>query len=303
MYRPTPIIRRLQVIRQSTPPDEPFRITGFAAMLFPNIATLYGFEDIRAHDPMANGHYLGLLRVLAGYDSDSYFAQWKNERTPLLDYLNVKYFLTYPRRTMPDPQRFRLVYDGKDGRIYENMSVLPRFFAVRNVVLEFKGEAFIRLLMAQNDWAHTAIVKMLPVVSDRMRRDLLAPRPLSAPDATASIVDAGASSFRLRVHAPRYSLIVSSVPFWPGWQIRRNGEHVDPLPVNGAFLGFTVPPGDWDVQVDYFPLSFYLALAASVLTIAGLIAFSIRSRALRYRPRRRLRQGSIQRSSYRKYDL
>ena len=75
----------------------------------------------------------------------------------------------------------------------------------------------------------------------------------------------------MRVHAPRYSLVVSSQPFWPGWRIERNGNPVDPLPVNGAFLGFTVPPGEWDVRVDYFPLTFYFGLAASAIAVAALV--------------------------------
>ncbi|HJT18091.1 MAG TPA: hypothetical protein VJ853_11905, partial [Thermoanaerobaculia bacterium] len=74
------------------------------------------------------------------------------------------------------------------------------------------------------------------------------------------------------------TLVVSSVPIWPGWQIRMPGRRLDPLPVNGAFLGFTVPPGDYDVFVYFAPLSFYASLIASILTIAVLIALSIRSR-------------------------
>jgi uncharacterized membrane protein YfhO len=57
-----------------------------------------------------------------------------------------------------------------------------------------------------------------------------------------------------------------------------NGRRADPLPVNGAFLGFTVPPGDWDIRVYYLPASFYAGLGASLITIAALIAVSLRAR-------------------------
>jgi hypothetical protein len=194
----------------------------------------------------------------------------------LLDFMNVKYVVTDRGVSPKDRERYELIYDAADGRIFENHDVQPRFYAVKNIVLEFKGDYFARRLMTENGWAGTAVVKNLPVDSDRMRLDLLRPPPNS--DATVTIADAAQTDFRLRVHAKRHTLIVSSQPIWPGWHIERNGRPVDPLAVNGAFLGFTVPPGDWEIRVFYFPWSFYGGLAVSLLTIAVLIALSIRSR-------------------------
>src|SRR5207244_4185951 len=170
-------------------------------------------------------------------------------------------------------------YDGRDGRIVQNADVLPRFYPARNIVLEFKGDYFLRRLMEQKDFALTAVVKVLPVESDRMRLDLLLPRPMSAPEPTVRIVEAQPTSFRLKIHAPRHALIVSSQPWWPGWRVTLNGRRREPQPVNGPFLGFTVPPGDWDVRVYYFPLTFYLGLAASLTAIITLCAVRIRSKS------------------------
>jgi hypothetical protein len=278
MYPPTPLLQRLDALHAAQPPNAPFRVVGVGPMLFPNLSSIFDFQDIRAHDPMANGRYVGLLRVIAGYESDSYFAHWKNVETRLIDFLNVKYVITDPQIDLKDRQRYRLIYHAKDGRIYENRDALPRFFPVRNVVLEFKGEQFIRRLITQVDWTGTGIVKTLPVENDRERLDLLAPRPMGSPEASLQILSASDTDFHLRVHAPRYALVVSSQPYWPGWRVERNGRSVDPLPVNGAFLGFTVPPGDWDIRVHYAPLTFYSGLAASLITIAVLIALWFRQR-------------------------
>ena len=280
-YPTPPLIERLKEIRAKTPSIAPFRVVGLGPALFTNAQALYGFEDIRAHDPMANGRYLGVLRVVSGYNTADYFAKWENTDTRLLDFLNVKYIVTSRGVELKDKQRYVPIYDAKDGRIFENRDVLPRFYAVPVVVLEFKGDYFARRLVTENDWSHTGIVKTLPVDSDRMRQDLLAPRPPSAPEATVKITSSSPTEFRMRVHAPRYSLIVSSQPNWPGWHIQRNGRSIDPLPVNGAFLGYTIPPGDWDVRVYYFPATFYGGLAASLITIAILIVLSIRSRRAR----------------------
>jgi len=81
---------------------------------------------------------------------------------------------------------------------FENRDVLPRFYPARVVVLEFKGDYFAKRLVAENDWAHTGIVKTLPVESDRMRQDLLAPRPTNAPDAKLTITQITAALKRAR---------------------------------------------------------------------------------------------------------
>ena len=52
------------------------------------------------------------------------------------------------------------------------------------------------------------------------------------------IVEATATDYRLRVDAPRCTLVASSIPWWPGWHVTRNGRELEPQQVNGTFLGF-----------------------------------------------------------------
>jgi uncharacterized membrane protein YfhO len=77
------------------------------------------------------------------------------------------------------------------------------------------------------------------------------------------------------VKSPRYSLVVSSVPWWPGWKAERNGARIDPIRVNGAFLGFAVPEGEMDVRVWYDPWTWRLGVIASLATVIALIAFAV----------------------------
>jgi len=118
-------------------------------------------------------------------------------------------------------------------------------------------------------------VKILPVNGDRMRQDLLAPRPLNSPDATLRITEAHMTDFRMHVSAPRWTLIVSSIAWWPGWRVTQNGKSIEPQPVNGPFLGFTVPPGETDIRVWYSPATFWWGATGSLLTIAllGVLAW------------------------------
>jgi uncharacterized membrane protein YfhO len=126
-------------------------------------------------------------------------------------------------------------------------------------------------------------VKRLPVQSDRERTDLLAPRAANSPRATVTLTSWTPTDFRMRIHAPRWTMIASAQPWWPGWKVTYAGRKLEPLQVNGAFLGFVVPPGDAEVRVHYAPISFYAGLVVSLLT---LVALAIGGAAARRKQRR-----------------
>lgn len=289
LYPETPMIEALQDLRARHAPGEPFRIVGTGPTLFPNLSAMFGFEDIRAHDPMAGSRYVGLLRVLTGYDTEDYFPKWEDMETGLLDFLNVKYILTTRGARLEDGGRYTMLYDGRDGRIFENLTVLPRAFPVRNVVLEFRDDVFIRRLQEHRDWGSTAILESLPVENDQMRDDLLAPRPVTAPEATTAIVDSRPARLRMRVDAPRYSLIATSVPWFPGWKARTEQRSLRPIRINGAFVGFVVPPGRYEVELYYAPITFWAGVWVALATMVGIGVFAFTLSAAKGQSTRRKR--------------
>ncbi len=271
-YPRTPLIQELMALRAKT--SEPFRITAPGAPLFPNTSAMYGLEDVRAHDPMANARYLGFLALTAKYDPWNYHAMLPDPNVAVLDFLNVRYLVADPGAEAPERDRWKLVYDGPDGRIFENLRFLPRFYAVRNVVADFEPKSFNKRLKELQDWRWTAVVDELKLETPQMGDDFFKPRPATAPLAAASIVASDPTDYRLKVSAPRWTLVVSSIPWWPGWKVTRNGVGVKPIRVNAAFLGFAVPPGESDVRVYYSPWSWWVGLALAAIGI--LIAVAIR---------------------------
>ncbi|HET8798961.1 MAG TPA: YfhO family protein, partial [Thermoanaerobaculia bacterium] len=269
MYPKPPILRAMDELKAKE--KEPFRISANSATLFPNSAAVYGLEDVRAHDPMANGRYITLLTKTTGYDAANYFAEWKDWDNRIVSFLNVKYVITSWRGELPP--RFRVIYEGNDGRIFENTEVLPRFYAVRNVVGVFDDDEFDRRLRTFDDWHNTALLDSLELESQQMHDDFFHPRPADSPRAVAKIVEASPTSYRIHVKAPRWSLVASSVPWWPGWKVERNGVRIEPIRVNGAFLGFAVPEGELDVRVWYDPWTFRIGAIVSLATLLALIAY------------------------------
>lgn len=276
MYPATPIIDKLHELQKQWPPNAPYRIAGAGAVFYPNSNAVLGFEDIRVHDPMANQRYIDFMSLAGGLDATKYHPWWeKNIELPSVDFLNVRYIAGYHDTVLRDP-RFELIWKGRDGVIYENHSVLPRFYAVRNVVAVFDRVLFRERLREHADYAQTALVDQLKLEAPRMHDDFFLPRPPDAPVAKATIVEAKPTSYRLHVSAPRYSLVVSSLAWWPGWHVERNGKRIEPIRVNGAFLGFAVPPGETDVRVWYAPASFRAGAAISLVTLAVLITIALR---------------------------
>jgi hypothetical protein len=267
LYPRTPIIAKLEQLRDAAPKGEPFRIAGVGPMLFPNTNAVFGIEDIRAHDPMAYDRYMGFLRLTADYKID-YHPWFDRPDAPVLDFLNVRYLVQDPGWRTADPARWTLIHESFEGRIYENKQFLPRFYPVRNIVLEFRDDAFIQKLRGHEGWSHTALLDELKLETEVQRGDFFNARPDDAPPAAARITSAEAASYRVHVSAPRWSLVVSSIPWWPGWKVLRDGKRVDPIRVNGTFLAFAVPPGETDVRVVYSPASWWIGCA---LALAGLL--------------------------------
>ena len=273
LYARTPVIAKLQELTRAN--GAPSRIAGQGAMLFQNAASIFGLEDIRVHDPMANNRYIHFLGAVSSkYDPMAYFQFWDDLDNHVLDYLNVRYLVTDPGLTIGDPGRWRSVYEGPDGKIFENRDVLPRFYAPRNVVIDFSEQGFAKKLSEMNEkWSHTVLLDRLKLENQQMHDDFFNTRPLNAPAATVTIAESGATSYRIKTNAPRYTLVASSIPWWPGWKVERNGKRIDPIRVNSAFLGFAVTPGRNDVRVWYAPDTWRYGWVVAGLTSLALVGF------------------------------
>jgi hypothetical protein len=219
VYPRTPLIARMQELLG----DQPYRFAGVIEPMYPNTNAMFGLPDVRVHDPMASERYTSWLAGVTKYDRAPYYAKLPVPASRLLGMLNVRYVAVDPGGSVPDADRYRLVYSGADGTIMENLDVRPRFFSS---------------------------------------------------DADVQILSFSATDYRLRVVAPRPALVLSSVTAYPGWRVTGADG---PLTIDGVFLGFRAGAGTTEVRVHYFPLSFYIPAALSLLAIVTA-AFMIRAR-------------------------
>ena len=141
IYPRTPILDALRAQHNR----QPYRFVGIGPVLFPNTNAPFGLEDVRVKDALSSAKYVDLLvRNVKGFDINSYYMKWPDTETPLLDRLNVKWVMTEPGVELTDTARYRRIYDGYDGRIYENLRAMPRFFGEgANIgVTKYTGDAY-----------------------------------------------------------------------------------------------------------------------------------------------------------------
>jgi len=121
-YRPQlPII---DALRQHAP-AEPFRIVGHDWVFLPNAAAQYGLEDIRGSDPMAFRWYVEALKPIAIENAEFDVLRIGDVDGELIDFLNVRLLLAEPGASFGP--RWRLIYSGPDGTLFENRQARGRF--------------------------------------------------------------------------------------------------------------------------------------------------------------------------------
>ena len=259
LYAETPLIRFLR------DQPRPYRVLGEGTALFPNSNVFAGLEEIRTHDAAERREYVDLLAATCGYDAREYFKQIQDVNAPVLDFLNVRYLLAAPGRPVPG-EKWRPVYSGPDGTVFENSRVLPRVFAPPGVLAASAGAALPR------DWHREAALsgsRLGEVLEPGVR--LNGPVEISEYEESANSV-----SFRVRAGSLRRTVLVTSLVQDGGWSAwDKEGHSLPTARANGPFLALTVPAGDGVVHLKYSAPGFRLGIAVSLTSLMAAVFLAL----------------------------
>ncbi|HEY1252645.1 MAG TPA: YfhO family protein, partial [Thermoanaerobaculia bacterium] len=255
----------------------PFRVVGAGPVMFPGSNVFAGVEDIRTHDAVERHDYLTFLDLTCGYKYE-YFKKIRNVDAPALDFLNVRYVLRLAGADAPGP-RWRLAYDGADGRVFENGNVLPRAFVPERVSFvappppgrlppadanALFGGSF-REIFRNADWKKTAWI-------------------LDGGSAGGSGGAAETGDFRERTNSLEFTANVTSERAWivlslvqdGGWTARdETGKPLALRRANGPFMALRLPAGTHRVRLRYVPPGLPAGVAISAATAAVLLALAL----------------------------
>lgn len=251
-----PGLHRIAALGWSLPPDTP----GY-----------YRLEDVKSTDPISDPVYKrmmhGFLHVIPSYDE-----LFDTVSEPFFDFLNIRYVYVPPDVAFADA-RFVLRYAGRDGAVYENTRVIPRYFLPRRYRVNTAISHAIPTLKSITDFRADAVVdhvpsKVLAAAPQLMPKDIYEWWP--AAPGRVRVLSYRNNSTTLEVETTGWSLVASSDTHWPGWRAYVRGERQPPVTVNGAFLGCFVPPGRSVVEFRYRPAAFDLGLRISAFAILAL---------------------------------
>ncbi|HTO75189.1 MAG TPA: YfhO family protein [Thermoanaerobaculia bacterium] len=266
LYIETPLIRFLQ----SRPP--PFRIAGEGRMFFPNFNLMAGIDDVRTHDPAERRDYVEFLDATCGYDPAPYFKEIANLDAPALDFLNVRYLVSFPARATPSP-KWTPAYSGPDGTVFENAAVLSPVTAPARVRAVRAPPS--RETLRGIDWAREAVIEdpsgaLGPIPSENGRAEIL-DYAETADRVTFRVRTSGASS-------ASGAILVASLVNDGGWRARdETGRRLTIARADGPFLAVHVPAGEHRIRLDYAPPGFRAgALVSAGTLLAAVLVWALR---------------------------
>lgn len=235
-----------------------------------NSGMLYDLQTVAGYDSIFPAQYADYMALIEPQDELPYnriasLRAWSGLDSPLLDMLNVKYILTEVE--IPNPARYRLVYQDRAVRVYENLGVLSRAFTLplsAGVPARDEAEA-----LRTYDVHHYVVVD----ADDRLFQS--PPRPADPVPQTVTRYTLNEVWVDVAVSEPSWLVLGDS--HFPGWRafIRPRGAGEDAerettvCRANGNFRAVLVEEGEWTVRFKYSPNS--VKIGAFVTFIAGMV--------------------------------
>jgi hypothetical protein len=246
--------------RLDTPPS---RVDTVDAGMFWSIAgPITGVPSANGVSPLAPDLIVQLRLFLHDGFRWGWYYPLENLDSPVLDLLNARWVITSQKaadrlRAVP---RFRHVASLPGNELFENTTVLPRFFVVHQV------QAVATLEEARGAIARREI---------DFRRTALAQTPIPLPPGGSGVDDVNVveyqpNSLELAVASRGAGLLVASETHYPGWQAWVDGAEVPIHRVDIALRGVVVPDGAHRLRMEFHPTILWLSLGITFATAAFL---------------------------------
>jgi Bacterial membrane protein YfhO len=242
---------------------EPYRVSFEDFDLPPNLNALYGLWDPRGYDPMRPEDAARMVGWWLGHRRRFY--QNIGDSLPVLDqaahdFLAVRYLETAHERVLPPP--WRLVFEGKGGRVWENPAALPLFFMPRTIERFADLAEAQRAAMHDDDFLETAQLVAAAAPGGGGAGGAGSGEAVTRPqDGRVGDIRVRSNGFDLAVDSAAGGIVASSVSYAPEWRATVGGREEPAVEIDGGFLGFEVPPGSHAVRVRYRPHGWTAGLA------------------------------------------
>jgi hypothetical protein len=240
-------------VLDAVPRGQPVRMAALYYAFTPNVASLYGLEDVRGYEAMLFHPFQQTYPVWS-QQLPNYFNRVIDPARPFLSFLNVRYVLSPVGVAVP--QGWKVLSEGDGVRLLENPNALERAFVPRHVLWSEQGHLWA--LERIPDFANDGIAG-----GEGSERRGWQHNP---PSSVRTLAYTGAT-LKLEIEAPDETFVGTSIPRWPGWKLRIDGKRAPLHRFNLAFLGFQSPPGRHEAELVYLPDGFLWGASISLATL------------------------------------
>jgi hypothetical protein len=252
----------------------PYRVVGYGQIFYPNMATMYGVEDVRGYQAMT----FTLLRET--YDLWSipqviWYNRVDDLTRPFLSMMNVRY--AFAPQSAGVPEGWKRIGEQPGMQLFENSRVLPRAFVPRRVRVNSDWNSLGPEMMAEKDFAERAWITIPAEPSHESENG----------SGRVEIENRGMRRFRLRASMQSPAWVVITESAWKGWRAYIDGKPTRIHRANQAFLAIFVPAGTHRVRLEYWPQSFVVGRAITCGTVLILLMWWSRGAIAGMAPRHR----------------
>ncbi len=229
----------------------------------PNVGAVYGLSDIGGYDAMTPRQLEQLVDATGsvGPMGNGPLQFTDGLSSQAADLVNLKYVLLPPAAPSPSP-KFHLVYDGPDGRIYQNSNVFPRAFLVPGA------------RACLDDTSALALIRSGKV--DLRREVIIAgcPHVISGGSFSGTLQVEHYGPQRITVHADvqSHAFLVLTDSYDSEWRVWVDDHEVPLLRADYAFRAVALGPGSHKVKFLYHPFTVVLGLVLSIIALLGTAA-------------------------------
>lgn len=250
-------------------------------------AMAYPFFSASGYDPSILKNYYEFIAAASGttkpdVQQSDVQVPYLNVHTFYADMLNIKYVLvpSWFDSVGGSSERFPLVLDDPKTyfwRLYENKTVMPRFFLVPKVVILPDRDAVALAISKQSYNPKTTVLVDQSSASMNFLGDCG-----TGEGGMVVVTSYAASRIALSVESPCNAFLTSSEVMYPGWDATVDGVKTNLFEGNLAFRTMIVPRGNHTIIMEYKPRIFLIGGLISFLTAMGMIVW-VRFESVKYK--------------------
>ena len=258
------------------------RIAGVSSLVA-DWSSTYGLRDVGGYNqPQPTQRWFDLWRVLDERAASPYSLTSLSPAAPqVLGLLGARHVIAPPKARF-GLDALRLVYDGRDGRVFANRLTMPRAIVARSVsVAADQGDELAAIADPSFDPRHDAVVRV---------DELPASGAPTSGAGSVRVVEERNARVTLRATLERPSLVVLGDQIAPGWSVTIDGRPARALEADMVLRGVVVPAGRHEVVWSYRVPGLRAGAALSGIGLLAVLAWAgallVRSRRVSRRAAR-----------------